>query len=124
MILEGNCLWMYDDSQDRKSTFSFFLTMFSAHVVWCRRTDELVDGPNASHITPTALDRWEARLEDLFQGRPFNMMDAALADTVAKFPVDIQVLRQYFKNEITSQLENNYSTTNQKYFWRCNVSFL
>jgi len=20
--------------------------------VWCRRTDELVDGPNASHITP------------------------------------------------------------------------
>jgi len=95
MISEGNCLWMYDDSQDRKSTFSFFLTMFSAHVVWCRRTDELVDGPNASHITPTALDRWEARLEDLFQGRPFDMMDAALADTVAKFPVDIQA-RQYF----------------------------
>jgi len=85
-----------DDSQDRKSAFCFFLTMFSAHVVWCRRTDELVDGPNASRIAPTALDRWEARLEDLFQGRPFDMMDAALADTVAKFPVDIQV-RQYFK---------------------------
>lgn len=59
--------------------------------MWCRRTDELVDGPNASHITPTALDRWEARLEELFQGRPFDMLDAALADTVTKFPVDIQV---------------------------------
>lgn len=59
--------------------------------VWCRRTDELVDGPNASHITPSALDRWEARLEELFQGRPFDMLDAALADTVTKFPVDIQV---------------------------------
>lgn len=59
--------------------------------VWCRRTDELVDGPNASQITPTALDRWESRLEELFQGRPFDMLDAALADTVAKFPVDIQV---------------------------------
>ncbi|XP_021910865.1 phytoene synthase 2, chloroplastic-like [Carica papaya] len=58
--------------------------------VWWRRTEELVDGPNASHITPTALDRWEARLEDLFQGRPFDMLDAALSDTVAKFPVDIQ----------------------------------
>lgn len=25
--------------------------------VWCRRTDELVDGPNANRITPLALDR-------------------------------------------------------------------
>ena len=61
------------------------------NAVWCRRTDELVDGPNASHITPTALDRWESRLEDIFRGRPFDMLDAALSDTVAKFPVDIQV---------------------------------
>jgi len=59
--------------------------------VWCRRTDELVDGPNASYITPTALDRWEKRLEDLFEGRPYDMYDAALSDTVSKFPVDIQV---------------------------------
>lgn len=60
--------------------------------VWCRRTDELVDGPNASRITPTALDRWEDRLEDVFRGQPYDMLDAALSDTVAKFPVDIQVL--------------------------------
>ena len=25
--------------------------------VWCRRTDELVDGPNASHITPEVRRR-------------------------------------------------------------------
>ena len=50
-----------------------------------------MDGPNASYITPTALDRWEKRLEDLFEGRPYDMYDAALADTVSKFPVDIQV---------------------------------
>ena len=60
------------------------------YVVWCRRTDELVDGPNASHITPSALDRWESRLEDLFAGCPYDMLDAALSDTVTKFPVDIQ----------------------------------
>ena len=59
--------------------------------MWCRRTDELVDGPNASHITPMALDRWEARLEDLYRGRAFDMLDAALADTVTRYPVDIQV---------------------------------
>ena len=65
--------------------------VLSNYAVWCRRTDELVDGPNASHITPKALDRWESRLEDLFNGRPFDMLDAALSDTVSKFPVDIQV---------------------------------
>lgn len=65
--------------------------MFSIDTVWCRRTDELVDGPNASHITPKALDRWENRLADLFEGRPFDMYDAALSHTVSKYPVDIQV---------------------------------
>jgi 15-cis-phytoene synthase len=44
--------------------------------VWCRRTDELVDGPNASHISALALDRWESRLEDIFAGRPYDMLDA------------------------------------------------
>lgn len=58
--------------------------------VWCRRTDELVDGPNASRITPEALDRWEERLESLFEGRPYDILDAALTDTCSKFPLDIQ----------------------------------
>lgn len=61
------------------------------NAVWCRRTDELVDGPNAPHITPKALDRWEQRLTDLFEGRPFDMYDAALSHSVSKYPVDIQV---------------------------------
>lgn len=63
--------------------------------MWCRRTDELVDGPNASHTTLTTLDTWESRLEDLFAGRPFDILDAALSDTVAKFPLDIQVAITY-----------------------------
>lgn len=52
--------------------------------------NELVDDPNASHISALALDRWESRLEDIFAGRPYDMLDAALSDTVARFPVDIQ----------------------------------
>ena len=47
--------------------------------VWCRRTDELVDGPNATHITPEALDQWERRLEAVFEGRLMDVLDAALA---------------------------------------------
>lgn len=60
-------------------------------IVWCRRTDELVDGPNASNMNNYVLDRWEERLEQIFEGRPYDMLDAALTDTVIKFPIDIKV---------------------------------
>lgn len=58
--------------------------------VWCRRTDELVDGPNSKHFSSSALDRWEERLYDIFNDKPYDLLDAALADTVKRFPVDLQ----------------------------------
>ncbi|XP_073000453.1 phytoene synthase 2, chloroplastic-like isoform X2 [Typha latifolia] len=59
--------------------------------VWCRRTDELVDGPNASQITPFALDRWEERLNDLFAGRPYDMLDAApFKDMIKGMRMDLE----------------------------------
>ncbi|WCJ28823.1 Phytoene synthase chloroplastic [Euphorbia peplus] len=58
--------------------------------VWCRRTDELVDGPNAEYMSSEVLDRWEQRLEDIFDGRPYDLLDAALTDTVFNFPIDIK----------------------------------
>ncbi|KAG5629900.1 hypothetical protein H5410_001617, partial [Solanum commersonii] len=44
------------------------------------RIDELVDGPNSPHITPEALDRCESSLEDIFNGRLFDLLDGALSD--------------------------------------------
>lgn len=85
--------------------------------VWCRRTDELVDGPNASHITPTALDRWEARLEDLFRGRPFDMLDAALSDTVAKFPIDIQPFKDMIEGMRTDLRKSRYRNFDELYLY-------
>ncbi|KAL3845060.1 hypothetical protein ACJIZ3_002463 [Penstemon smallii] len=85
--------------------------------VWCRRTDELVDGPNASHITPTALDRWEARLEDIFKGRPFDMLDAALADTVSKFPVDIQPFRDMIEGMRMDLWKSRYKNFDELYLY-------
>ncbi|KAL8532265.1 hypothetical protein ACS0TY_008752 [Phlomoides rotata] len=85
--------------------------------VWCRRTDELVDGPNASHITPTALDRWEARLDDIFRGRPFDMLDAALADTVAKFPVDIQPFRDMIDGMRMDLWKSRYKNFDELYLY-------
>ena len=39
------------------------------------------------------LDRWEERLEELFEGRPYDEYDAALTETISRFPVDIQPFR-------------------------------
>ena len=66
--------------------------VFYFTVVWCRRTDELVDGPNAMYMNPKVLDRWEERLEDIFEGCPYDLLDAALSHTVSKFPIDMKVL--------------------------------
>ncbi|KAJ4912218.1 hypothetical protein Rs2_06839 [Raphanus sativus] len=85
--------------------------------VWCRRTDELVDGPNASHITPMALDRWEARLEDLFRGRPFDMLDAALSDTVATYPVDIQPFRDMIEGMRMDLRKSRYNSFDDLYLY-------
>ncbi|KAK9091426.1 hypothetical protein Sjap_024603 [Stephania japonica] len=85
--------------------------------VWCRRTDELVDGPNASHITPTALDRWEARLEDVFQGRPYDMLDAALSDTVNRFPVDIQPFKDMIEGMRMDLRKSRYMNFDELYLY-------
>ncbi|KAF8047337.1 hypothetical protein N665_3087s0004, partial [Sinapis alba] len=85
--------------------------------VWCRRTDELVDGPNASHITPMALDRWEARLEDLFRGRAFDMLDAALADTVTRYPVDIQPFRDMIEGMRMDLRKSRYNNFDDLYLY-------
>ncbi|GLT74238.1 hypothetical protein SLA2020_460450 [Shorea laevis] len=54
--------------------------------VWRGRTDELVDGPNATYMGTSALDRWEERIHDIFNGRPYDMLDAALTDAVFSSP--------------------------------------
>lgn len=54
---------------------------------WCRRLDELVDDPSADARTRCArLDEWEARLGDLWAGKPRDQFDAALLDTLQRNP--------------------------------------
>ncbi|XP_027341861.1 phytoene synthase 2, chloroplastic-like [Abrus precatorius] len=85
--------------------------------VWCRRTDELVDGPNASHITPKALDRWEQRLSDVFEGRPYDMYDAALSDTVSKYPVDIQPFKDMIEGMRLDLRKSRYNNFDELYLY-------
>ncbi|KAG1348065.1 Phytoene synthase, chloroplastic [Cocos nucifera] len=87
------------------------------YLVWCRRTDELVDGPNAFHITPAALDRWEKRLNDVFEGRPYDMFDAALSDTVSKFSVDIQPFKDMIEGMRLDLKKSRYKNFDELYLY-------
>ncbi|PKA61944.1 Phytoene synthase, chloroplastic [Apostasia shenzhenica] len=85
--------------------------------VWCRRTDELVDGPNSSHTTPTALDRWERRLNDLFEGHPYDMFDAALSDTIARFPIHIQPFKDMIQGMRFDLKKSRYKNFDELYLY-------
>ena len=77
---------------------------------WCRRTDELVDGPQSSLTTPETLDRWEEHLESLFSGQPMDDPDVALVDTIQRFPMDIEPFRDMIAGQRMDLYRRRYET--------------
>jgi phytoene synthase len=77
---------------------------------WCRRTDELVDGPKARYTTPETLDEWEEHLESVFRGKALTDADVALVDTIQQFPVDIQPFRDMIAGQRMDLYRNRYET--------------
>lgn len=78
--------------------------------VWCRRTDELVDGPEAVNTTPETLDQWERDLESIFTGHPLESPDVALIDTLEQFPIDIQPFRDMIAGQRMDLYRSRYDT--------------
>ncbi len=78
--------------------------------LWCRRTDELVDGPQAAMTTPETLDRWEEHLEAIFAGHPQDDADVALVDTLEQFPMDIQPFRDMIAGQRMDLYRCRYQT--------------
>lgn len=78
--------------------------------VWCRRTDELVDGPRAAQTTPETLDQWEQQLESIFAGHPLEDPDVALVDTLKQFPIDIQPFRDMIAGQRMDLYRSRYQT--------------
>ena len=62
--------------------------------VWCRRTDELMDSPEAQarpvEELADRLNRWELKTRDLFKGQVEDELDAVMVDTLERFPQSIQ----------------------------------
>ncbi|MGB2924001.1 MAG: 15-cis-phytoene synthase CrtB [Limnothrix sp.] len=78
--------------------------------VWCRRTDELVDGPEAVNTTPETLDHWEKDLESVFAGQPIADPDVALVDSLNRFPLDIQPFRDMIAGQRMDLYRSRYET--------------
>ena len=78
--------------------------------VWCRRTDELVDGPRASFTTNETLDEWEQQTETVFAGHPVEDPDVALVDTLQQFPLDIQPFRDMIEGQRMDLYRSRYET--------------
>ncbi len=78
--------------------------------VWCRRTDELVDGPQSPFTTPETLECWEAQLESVFAGHPIDDLDVALVDTLEHFPMDIQPFRDMIAGQQMDLHRSRYET--------------
>lgn len=78
--------------------------------VWCRRTDELVDGTQARLTTTETLDLWEQQLESVFVGQPIDDPDVALVDTLQRFPMDIQPFRDMIAGQRMDLYRNRYET--------------
>jgi 15-cis-phytoene synthase len=78
--------------------------------VWCRRTDELVDGPEAVNTTPETLDQWEQDLESVFAGQPIADPDVALVDSLNRFPLEIQPFRDMIAGQRMDLYRSRYET--------------
>ena len=61
--------------------------------VWCRRTDELMDSPEAQTKSveelSERLNRWERKTRCLFKGQVQDDLDAVMLDTIQRFPQSI-----------------------------------
>ncbi|MEB3220351.1 MAG: phytoene synthase [Nostocales cyanobacterium 94392] len=84
---------------------------------WCRRTDELVDGPGAAMTTPETLDLWEQQLESIFAQQPQENVDVALSDTLKRYPMDIQPFRDMISGQRMDLYRSRYSTFDDLYLY-------
>jgi phytoene synthase len=84
---------------------------------WCRRTDELVDGPVATMTTPETLNLWEQQLQSIFAGCPLDNFDVALVDTIHNNPIDIQPFRDMIAGQHMDLHRSRYNTFEELYLY-------
>jgi len=82
--------------------------------VWCRRTDELMDSPQAQGL-PVAelsarLDRWEARTRGFFAGTVSDGLDRVMVDTLERYPQPIQPYLDMIEGQRMDLFRHRYAS--------------
>lgn len=88
---------------------------------WCRRTDDLVDGPRVNQRSSELigiLAEWENRLDEIFAGRGRDALDLAMADAVSNFPdLTISPFRDMIKGMIMDVEQARFETFDDLYLY-------
>ena len=84
--------------------------------VWCRRTDELMDSPEAMTLPVNELadrlDQWEEKTKSIFQGKGEvnNELDAVMTDTLTLFPQSINPYLDMIEGQRMDLKKTRYAT--------------
>ncbi len=81
--------------------------------VWCRRTDELMDSPQAQALPVECLaerlDRWEERTRSLFSGKVQDALDLVMVDTLQRYPQPLQAYLDMIEGQRMDLLRHRYA---------------
>ncbi|MCP9775332.1 phytoene synthase [Cyanobium sp. WAJ14-Wanaka] len=82
--------------------------------VWCRRTDELMDSPEAQALPEEELarrlDGWEQRTRELFAGEVRDGLDLVMHDTIERFPQPLQAYLEMIEGQRMDLQKHRYAT--------------
>ena len=82
--------------------------------VWCRRTDELMDSPEAQKKSTKELsdrlNEWEVKTQGIFAGEIKDELDAVMADTFERFPQSIQPYLDMIEGQRMDLNQHRYAT--------------
>lgn len=88
---------------------------------WCRRTDDLVDGPRVNQRSAelmAILADWETRLDDIFAGGGRDALDLAMADAVGNFPdLNISPFKDMIKGMVMDVEQARFDTFDDLYLY-------
>ena len=82
--------------------------------VWCRRTDELMDSPEAQarpvEELAARLDCWEQRTRDLFSGVVRDGLDLVMLDTIQQFPQPLHAYLDMIEGQRMDLQQHRYAS--------------
>jgi len=86
---------------------------------WCRRTDDIVDAPRGGvKYLMREIAQWGKRLEGIWEGSAYDIVDLPLVDTVKRYPdMDIQPYKDMIEGMLMDLSQDRYATFEDLYVY-------